>query len=368
MTRYSRSVIPGRPDHGRPDNGRQDRGRPDSLADAGSLDRQLFGEKRPQAANEDAPQQQAREAAQRDAAGVGRQDFRLLPDEDGGYRPPPESRRAPILLVGVALTVVVFAAVVVNAYRQGVRPADAEVAPQLASIDSFKTKPAAASGASQPASAQASVFDAIDGGAEGSPAPAAREVRPEPAPVAAAPPPSAQVVTPPVPASVSPTSAGAPISLAPAATAKVDPPKPPTTQAAATQTATTQSVAAKPATVQTTPTERAAPPPLVVPASATPAPAPALVGAYKPPFSAGGAHLVQVAAAGTEAAAMAEWDRRTKSWPDLLQGAERVIVRADVNGRTVYRVRAGAFASAADADEFCAAVKGRGGDCFRTAR
>lgn len=351
MTRYSRSVIPGRPDSRSGD----------------SLDRQLFGDKRPVAANEDVPQQQAREAVQRDAASVGRQDFRLLPDEDGGYRPPPENRRTPILMVGVALTVVVFGAVVFNAYRQGVRPADAEVAPQLASIDSFKTKPAPTKPASTVEPAQAAVFDAIESGA-------AREVRtePEPAPGTTSAPapttaPTADLVTP----------AAQPRAVQPPVQTQVQPPVlTPVLTPAPTAAAT---VAAKPAPAPTQPAATisvpvaAAPSPSTVPVVAAPkASAPsapsAPSGAYKPPFSAGGAHLVQVAAAGSEADAIAEWNRRARSWPELLQGAERVIVRADVNGRTVYRVRAGAFATAADADGFCTAVKGRGGDCFRTAR
>jgi hypothetical protein len=43
-------------------------------------------------------------------------------------------------------------------------------------------------------------------------------------------------------------------------------------------------------------------------------------------------------------------------------------VQADVNGRTVYRLRAGSFATAADADGFCNAFKAKGGECFRTTK
>ena len=61
---------------------------------------------------------------------------------------------------------------------------------------------------------------------------------------------------------------------------------------------------------------------------------------------------------------MAEWARRVKAAPDLMQAAERSVMRADVNGKTVYRLRAGSFASRADANAFCSAIKASGGDCY----
>ena len=69
-----------------------------------------------------------------------------------------------------------------------------------------------------------------------------------------------------------------------------------------------------------------------------------------------------------EAGAKAEWSRRAKSSPELFSTAESFIVQADVNGRTVYRVRAGSFATTADADAFCNAYKAKGGQCFRVAK
>jgi hypothetical protein len=77
---------------------------------------------------------------------------------------------------------------------------------------------------------------------------------------------------------------------------------------------------------------------------------------------------VQVAAASSEDGANAEWTRKAKTAPELFAAAEKVIVQADVNGRTVYRVRAGSFATTADADAFCNAFKAKGGECFRTAK
>jgi len=57
-----------------------------------------------------------------------------------------------------------------------------------------------------------------------------------------------------------------------------------------------------------------------------------------------------------------------KALPEFFAAAERVVVQADVNGKTVYRLRAGAFASKGDADAFCNAYKAKGGNCFPAAR
>ncbi|MEQ1784337.1 MAG: SPOR domain-containing protein, partial [Hyphomonadaceae bacterium] len=53
-----------------------------------------------------------------------------------------------------------------------------------------------------------------------------------------------------------------------------------------------------------------------------------------------------------------------KANPELLTGGEKFIQQADVNGKTVYRLRVGSFASKADAATFCAAFKAKGGNCY----
>jgi len=128
----------------------------------------------------------------------------------------------------------------------------------------------------------------------------------------------------------------------------------------------------KPTASTPAPVVVAAAPAPAAPAPAAPAPAaPAAVapaGAFKPAFAAGGNWLVQVAAPSSEAGAVAEWDRRAKALPEFFATAERFIVHADVNGKSVYRLRAGSFASKADADAFCAAYKAKGGNCFPAAK
>jgi cell division septation protein DedD len=95
---------------------------------------------------------------------------------------------------------------------------------------------------------------------------------------------------------------------------------------------------------------------------------PAQAPAFKPAFAANGAYVVQIAAPSSEASALAEWDRRAKALPEFFASAERYVVQADVNGKTVYRLRAGPFAAKADADAFCAAYKATGGNCFPAAK
>ena len=85
---------------------------------------------------------------------------------------------------------------------------------------------------------------------------------------------------------------------------------------------------------------------------------------YKPAFAAYGDHVVQIAATSTEGAALAEWDKLSKAYPELLSGGQKFIQQADVSGKTVYRVRVGSFGSKADASQFCAAFKAKGGNCY----
>jgi hypothetical protein len=367
MTRYSRSVIPGRPS-----------GEPG----AHDVDSIVFGRKgRPGASaandeDDDGDSLSEGEAihlvdrASTDRRKGGRRrksEYAPLPQEGRGYRAPQEgSKRGPILLVGALIIVGVFSVVVWNAYRDGVRPEDSAAAPVLAEAGAFKTKPDAAKASGD---VEASVFDQVEAPkATIVPAPEVREsafvlpprtpqvtpsapaaVTPAPAPVVATPPPST-------------TSAKPPVQTATAA-AKPAPPKPVTTAA---KPAATQTLAVTPAPP---PATAAVPPPLQT--AAAPAPkseAIQLAGAYTPSFAADGKYIVQVAAASTEAGADAEWAKRAKAAPDLFGAAEKFVVQADVNGRTVYRLRAGSFATSAEADAFCTAYKARGGACFRTAK
>jgi hypothetical protein len=344
MTRYSRSVIPGRPA---------------SEPLSQEIDSLVFGKKGRAAANDGEDDDDAddlddseadqligrantdrRSKVERRTAAKGRRksEFAPLPGEGRGLRTE-GSKRGPILLAGAGVIVAVFSVVVWNAYREGVRPEDSNTAPQLAEAGAFKSKPAAVSGESTSA-VEASVFEQVEAPTPAIvPAPEVRE-EPKPPPAAAALPPAPSVAKPIQP----PVQTAAPA-------------KPAATQSAATQPAPSAAPAAVSPPVQT--------------AAAPKSEAISLIGGgdFVPVFAADGKYVVQIAAASTEAAANSEWNKRVKAAPELFSGAaEKIILQADVNGRTVYRVRVGAFATAANADAFCSAIKAKGGACFRTAR
>jgi hypothetical protein len=344
MTRYSRSVIPGRP-AGTPQNDP-------------NLDRLVFGARRvpPAAANDRAEPDflppvdedeadilasranlDRRKSADRRAQSSGRRASEYAPLRDAA-RPAraDESRRGPLLLGGALLIVAVFGFVVWTAYSDGLATDEPEVTPELSTAGAFKTSPRVIDAAplvTEPVGPVADPADtpSLDGGTTDTFA----EERPEPpapAEAAAAPPPSKVMAPPPAPLkSPAPAAALTPPAAKPEAP-KVELPRP----------APAKPVAAVPA----------------------PAPVATTPSAYRPAFAAYGDHVVQIAATSSSASADAEFARMSKAWPDLLSGAERFVQVADVNGKTVYRLRVGSFPSKADAAAFCTAFKARGGNCY----
>lgn len=341
MTRYSRSVIPGR--------------QADDPSPNPNLDRMVFGAKRtsPPAGSDRAEPDflppidedegdflasradfDRRKAGDRRNAPTGRRASEYAPLREGPAQPRADDKRGPLLLAGAVLIVAVFAVVVWTAYSDGVATDDIEVTPEFATAGAFKTPPRvleAAPVVTEPA--DEADEDMLDGGATDSLA----EERPEPSvPEAAVAPPPSKVTAPPP----APLKSPAPAAAVTPAPAKVEAPN----------VAAPKAEPPKPAPAK--------------PVAAAPAPAPAAPGAYKPAFTAYGDHVVQIAAASSTAAATAEWTRMSKAWPDLFLGAERFVLEADVNGKTVYRLRVGTFASKADAAAFCTAFKAKGGNCY----
>ncbi len=72
---------------------------------------------------------------------------------------------------------------------------------------------------------------------------------------------------------------------------------------------------------------------------------------------------VQFAALPTESAAHAEWKRLQQQMPTLLANREPVFSSAEHDGNSLWRVRTGGFADAAQATAFCQQVRAAGGDC-----
>lgn len=113
-------------------------------------------------------------------------------------------------------------------------------------------------------------------------------------------------------------------------------------------------------------------PPVVSASPAAPGPSPlpdtpAKVGAKAPAAvpvrPAGGGTMVQLGALGSEAAAQAEWQRLSRSLPELFGGRQPVVQKAERDGKTFWRLRTAGFADMADATGFCGKLRAKGGNC-----
>ena len=148
---------------------------------------------------------------------------------------------------------------------------------------------------------------------------------------------------------------------APAPVAKVEP-KPATTPAPLEKMAVKEA----PVKTQATPAPVAKVEPKPAPAPAPvvkPAPAPVAKPAPAPVTSGGGDYKLQLAALKSEADARQTWSRIIAKHGDVVKG-NPIIVKADVNGTTFYRLRASGFASADAAKRACATLSSRGQACL----
>lgn len=83
----------------------------------------------------------------------------------------------------------------------------------------------------------------------------------------------------------------------------------------------------------------------------------------------GGPYVAQLAALRSEEAVQAAWRRFSSRAPALFDAAKMDVQRADLGARgTYYRVRAGYFASRAEAAQFCMHIREMGQDCIPAAR
>ena len=83
----------------------------------------------------------------------------------------------------------------------------------------------------------------------------------------------------------------------------------------------------------------------------------------RPAAPRGAGPVVQLAALDSEDAARAEWARLRKRFPDMLDGRQPTIQRADKDGKAIWRVRTGPFTDIADAAGFCAKMRAKGAGC-----
>jgi len=72
---------------------------------------------------------------------------------------------------------------------------------------------------------------------------------------------------------------------------------------------------------------------------------------------------VQLAALGSQEAALHEWEHLTHRMPALFGGRRPIFAEAHVNGRTFWRVRTTGFGSVTDATRFCKDVRAKGAAC-----
>jgi cell division septation protein DedD len=79
--------------------------------------------------------------------------------------------------------------------------------------------------------------------------------------------------------------------------------------------------------------------------------------------STGGSFTVQLAAEGSEDAARAKFNRMRSQYGSVLGSEQANIRSAEVNGRSVYRVRVGSM-SREEAVSMCERLKASGGSCF----
>lgn len=86
-------------------------------------------------------------------------------------------------------------------------------------------------------------------------------------------------------------------------------------------------------------------------------------------FVAAGTYQVQLSALRSEDAAKSAWQSLQNTAPDLYDGADLDIQRADLGAKGVfYRLRIGSFADRDSAKGFCADVKATGKDCMVVAK
>lgn len=77
----------------------------------------------------------------------------------------------------------------------------------------------------------------------------------------------------------------------------------------------------------------------------------------------GGSYKIQLAALSSDAEARQTWSKITAKHGDIVKG-NPIIIKAEVNGKTYYRLRASGFVSAAAAKNACATLSSRGQGCM----
>ncbi len=243
-----------------------------------------------------------------------------------------ESGRGPLILLLALGVLLIFAGVVWNTYRQGVRSTQGGLPIIGAENTDFKRMPDDRGGV-EVAGQDIGFYDLIDGG---EPAQQTNASIANPAPL--------RERTPTL-AGEGPDTASAPLRLTP--------PEPniPDNEVREAETEASRQFAALPA-------ERS-----LAPQGAPDAILPAPSSASR--FSESGMFQIQLLALRSEPAARDAWSAIKSKNQTLFQGADLDIQRADLGARGIYyRLRLGSFSSRDNAREFCTDVKKVGTDCI----
>lgn len=285
-------------------------------------------------------------------------DFGPIDDDYRAFEPrDDETARGPLILALAAGVLIVFGAVVWNTYRQGVRT-DVGALPLIASVDEdYKRRPDTQGGTQTPG-LEHRIYDELDGSERNDELrrPVAAEGREALA--------GAPSDTPAGPMDIRPLSPDEAIDnevaddADPVAEAQSDLAQMGALPRAGNGRASGQQIAAldeaTAALAARAPVETA-PQPTGTPSASAP----------RFSFDSSGPYLVQIAALRAESGALQTWDALNSRHPEIFNGAERRVQRADLGARGVfYRLRAGAFADRAGATEFCDAIKSTGNDCI----
>ena len=250
-----------------------------------------------------------------------------------------ETNRGPLILALALGILIVFGAVVWNTYRQGVRTADNGLPIIAATETPYKRAPDDRGGAVTPG-LDARIYDQMDGAQR-------------PAQNAAAVAPPAQTL-PPLPGSdaleggpETEVAGSDPIILDQAR--KLETLRGDVDTSAAAEVASIQPVAPPQPKIE----------PLPSPPTETIRSAPRFA------FDSAGNYLVQISALRTESAAERAWKEAIRKSPDLFEGSQKRIQRADLGSKGVfYRLRVGAFTQRSAATEFCNALKSAKHQCI----
>lgn len=261
-----------------------------------------------------------------------------------------ETARGPLILALALGVLIVFAAVVWNTYRQGVREEGGKVPVVAAEAEPFKLRPAEAGGHVVP-DIHRRIFDEF----EQAPADSDDMLLGEDVRVAEV-------------HKVPPSElgqGGPPLELHPGAAADSDPatgmPNALADQVRAL--AELEARADEPGEIEVAaladPRPARTPEPVLIPDPPSPS------ASERFGFSPDGLFMVQVAAFRSRDAAETAWQRALATKPALYGGAAKDIQRAELGARGVfYRLRAGAFASRGEARAFCEALKAAGDECI----